>query len=209
LARLKFVVAFPFDVLSSATRMTNGTRYAEQIRVRLPDGTRQTVTVHVAPDEEVLRHISSVVGAIFTVRGVRFKVTSKYPFQVKKLPPKITSAVEEAEPPPVVEEETAPPVVEEVAAPPVVEDVQVNAVEEPVPPAPRESAPKSERRNAAVVLPAVGERWRPKDPRRKADFTVMEIIPEHDLVITSDNRKIQLSRFKRYERIEEPKAQVS
>jgi len=48
------------------------------------------------------------------------------------------------------------------------------------------SPPQSERR---ASVPAVGECWKPKDPRRIASFTVKEVIPEQDLVITDDNRK--------------------
>jgi len=146
--------------------MTNGTRYAEQIGVRLPDGTRQTVTVHVVTDEEVLRHVSTVVGTIFTVKGKEFEVTSKYPFRIKKI-----RDVVEVEPP--VLESTPPPSEEE--------PKEELTADEPV-----ASPPQSERR---ASVPAVGECWKPKDPRRIASFTVKEVIPEQDLVITDDNRK--------------------
>lgn len=49
------------------------------------------------------------------------------------------------------------------------------------------------------VLPVVGETWKPKDPRRKTSFTVVEV--DEDSVLTDDGRRIQLARFHRYERI--------
>ena len=48
--------------------------------------------------------------------------------------------------------------------------------------------------------PQVGETWRPRDPRRKASFIVIAV--EEDHVKTNDGRRIQLARFKRYERVE-------
>jgi hypothetical protein len=58
----------------------------------------------------------------------------------------------------------------------------------------------SEEPEVAEAGPQVGETWRPKDPRRKASFIVLAV--EGDLVVTNDGRKIQLARFKRYERVE-------
>lgn len=49
------------------------------------------------------------------------------------------------------------------------------------------------------VLPMVGQVWKPKDPRRKGTFTVVEL--DGDEVVTDDGRRIQLSRFNRYERL--------
>jgi hypothetical protein len=47
--------------------------------------------------------------------------------------------------------------------------------------------------------PQIGETWRPKDPRRKASFIVLAVEEGH--VVTNDGRRIQLTRFKRYERV--------
>jgi len=64
--------------------------------------------------------------------------------------------------------------------------------------------PKVEKAVSAVVAqttsgPQVGETWRPKDPRRKASFIVLAVEEGH--VVTDDGRRIQLTRFKRYERV--------
>lgn len=57
------------------------------------------------------------------------------------------------------------------------------------------------------LTPAVGETWRPKDPRRKASFIVLAV--EDGLVKTDDGRSIQLARFNRYERVEGSADQTS
>lgn len=44
-----------------------------------------------------------------------------------------------------------------------------------------------------------GDRWKPKDPRRKSSFTVVKILDGE--VYTDDGRTIQLSRMSRYERV--------
>lgn len=49
------------------------------------------------------------------------------------------------------------------------------------------------------VLPTIGETWKPKDPRRKTSFKIIGL--EGDAALTDDGRRIQLSRFNRYERL--------
>jgi hypothetical protein len=51
-----------------------------------------------------------------------------------------------------------------------------------------------------AVGPQVGERWKPRDPRRKSGFTI-RAVTDDDEVIAEDGRTIALSRFDRYEKI--------
>jgi len=128
--------------------------HEENIGVRLPDGTRHMATVRVGAldsDEDVLQRISSRVGTIFNVTGVKYKLVSADPFRLKKLS----------------ESEDSTPLVEVI--------------------------------KTASTVPTVGERWKPKDPRRKTAFTVKAVEADH--VITDDGRTIQLTRFSRYERV--------
>lgn len=58
-------------------------------------------------------------------------------------------------------------------------------------------AKRPSRPPAAAPVVQIGQRWRPKDPRRKAAFTVVEV--GSDYAVTDDNRSIQLARFSRYQ----------
>lgn len=129
------------------------TLHEENIGVRLPDGTRHMATVRVGAldsDEDVLQRISSRVGTIFNVTGVKYQLVSADPFRLKKLS----------------NSEDGTPIVEVIKTLP--------------------------------TTPIVGERWKPKDPRRKTSFTVKEVFADH--ILTDDGRTIQLARFSRYER---------
>lgn len=131
-------------------------RHEEQIGVKLPDNTHYIATVLTGAldtDEDILKRISTKVGTVFNVTGVKYEVVSSDPFRLKKL-----------------------------------HEPRGKTFEEPV--------PDSGKRSTG---PAIGETWRPKDPRRKAPFTVRAI--EGDHVVTDDGRKIQLARFHRYERV--------
>lgn len=130
----------------------------EEIGVTLPGQGQHIVTVQVGPletDEEVLRRLSTQLGTVYNVAGVKYEVVSSVPFRIRKL--------------------EAPVVMQD--------DVR---------------APESDKVPVSGG-PAVGERWRPKDPRRKAAFTVQAVENQH--VVTDDGRRIQLSRFSRYERL--------
>lgn len=48
--------------------------------------------------------------------------------------------------------------------------------------------------------PQVGERWRPRDPRRKSGFTIKAVT--EDSVLADDGRTIALNRFDRYEKVD-------
>ena len=50
-----------------------------------------------------------------------------------------------------------------------------------------------------MATPRPGEVWRPRDPRRKATFTVKAVTDTE--VVAEDGRSIQLDRMKRYERV--------
>ncbi len=58
--------------------------------------------------------------------------------------------------------------------------------------APKMLAPSKDR-------PQVGQTWRPKDPRRKASFTIVGVSGGE--VRTDDGRTIQLARMSRYVRV--------
>lgn len=47
--------------------------------------------------------------------------------------------------------------------------------------------------------PQPGERWRPRDPRRKSGFTIKAVTETE--VIADDGRTVSLDRLKRYERV--------
>jgi len=148
-------------------------KYEEQIGVRLPDGRRYMATVLVGPlesDEEILVRMTKEVGTIFNVNAQKLLVTSLKPFRLKNI-----TEVEDGED--------------------NVRDLKVRRPKaEPV-----EREPKSERRPAAST-PVIGERWRPKDPRRLASFVVKDVTD--DAVLTDDGRSIALNRFGRYVRVE-------
>lgn len=168
------------------TPPTQHRKYEEQIGVKMPDGSRYMVTVIVSvhdSDEEILQRITKQVGTVFNVTGTKYRVTSSEPFRLKKLKEdEDVSSVEAASPEPV-------------------------AVQDDNQPTPQEDEPKSERRLAAPVAPAVGERWKPRDPRRKTSFLVVEIDGDH--AVTDDGRRVQLARFWRYERLSGPETKVS
>lgn len=145
-------------------------------------------------DEEVLKRISTTVGTIFNVLGTKYVVTKSSPFAIKKLGARKSEDADSEEN--VVQEapETLPQPEPVEAAPAPIED---------------ESPPESERRTVLTSIPSVGERWKPKDPRRKASFVITAIDGDH--AVTDDGRRIQIARFKRYERLEDlgPTSKVS
>ena len=152
-------------------------KHEEQIGVRLPDGRRFMATALVGPlesDEEILSRMTKEVGTVFHVNGQKLLVTSLKPFVLKNI------SEEEAETP----TETLVP-----------KGLVKAKVREPV-----VAEPKSEPRSSTQPLPQVGERWRPKDPRRIASFVVREIVG--DEVLTDDGRSIALGRFCRYVRVD-------
>lgn len=154
-------------------------KHEERIGVRIPGQGYFMVTAMVGPfesDEEVLPRISTTVGTIFNVSGTKYEVTRSSPFTLKKLPSADEESEEEAPPPP----------------PKRAKPAKVERVSEPPPP--------SERRASLPPGPQVGERWKPRDPRRIASFIVVAV--EDDHVVTDDGRKIQLARFPRYERVD-------
>jgi len=157
--------------------------YEEKIGVRLPGQGFSIVSMRVSgddTDEEIVRRISTQVGAQFNIGGVKYEIVSSLPFKLKKLPR---------------EQEHEPE--EEMPKPAATKKPKADSV-----------PPPSERRVAQPDMPRVGERWKPKDPRRIADFTVTAI--EGDHAVTDDGRRIQLARFKRYERISDgPASKVS
>lgn len=68
--------------------------------------------------------------------------------------------------------------------------------------------PSSERRSTeSPPNPQVGERWKPKDPRRIASFLVVKVEADH--VVTDDGRTIQLARFHRYKRVASASSKAS
>lgn len=153
-------------------------KYEEQIGVKIPGQGYYMVSIEVGPfdtDEQVLARISTRVGTVYNVSGQKFEVVRSDPFKLKKLVVKPEKDDEEEDEKPKVRK-TKPP------KPPV---------SEPPPP--------SERRVQPSDGPQVGERWRPRDPRRIKSFVILAV--KKDYVLTDDNREIQLSRFPRYERV--------
>jgi hypothetical protein len=179
------------NIYSVAPKMRT---HEERIGVSVPGQGPHIVTVQVGAletDEVVLRRISTVVGTIFNVGGVKYEVTSSTPFRLKRvkfreeeLPPE-TSQASTPEPEP-----TTPEPEPTTSKPETVRPPESTAVRLPVLPAPQ-----------------VGERWRPKDPRRKADFVITAI--EDDHVVTNDGRRIQLARFRRYELVPSSESKAS
>lgn len=156
-------------------------KHEEQIGVRLPDGRRYMATVlagALETDEEILVRMTKEVGTIFNVNAQKLLVVSLNPFRLKNI-----TEVDEGDEAPKPKKERLP----EPTRP-------VEPVEKV------EAAPQSERRLSSSG-PAVGERWRPKDPRRIASFVVKDV--QGDVVLTDDGRSIALSRFSRYVRVEE------
>jgi hypothetical protein len=170
-------------------------KYEEQIGVKIPGQGHYMVSLAVGPfdtDEQVLSRISTRVGTIFNVTGQKFEVVSSQPFKLRKLVDKSSSDDEEEA------QKARPPK----AGPPKVEAPKT----EPLPRHVTEPPP-SEKRTALPAGPQVGERWKPKDPRRIASFVVVAV--EDDYALTDDNRKIQLARFPRYERVSEAPSKAS
>lgn len=79
------------------------------------------------------------------------------------------------------------------------EDDEEPAPRKPVQATRKSEPPESTKRVSLPPGPAVGEVWKPRDPRRIASFTVVAIKDDH--VVTDDGRQIQLARFPRYERV--------
>jgi hypothetical protein len=153
-------------------------KHEERIGVRIPGQGYHMVTALVGAlesDEEVLARISKVVGTVFNVSGTKYELLSSSPYRLKRLPNEDEEG--EAEAP-----KKEPPK----------KEPRVKAEKPPKPPKPPEEEKK-------IALPQVGERWKPRDPRRIAAFTVVSIADDH--VVTDDGRKIQLARFPRYERV--------
>lgn len=72
------------------------------------------------------------------------------------------------------------------------------SLKEEVPKLQRET-PNKERTISQKTLPKIGETWRPKDPRRKASFKILDII--NDTVHTDDGRTVKLERLRRYVKV--------
>lgn len=164
-------------------------KYEEQIGVKIPGQGHYMVSLEVGPfdtDEQVLSRISTKVGTIYNVTGQKFEVVSSQPFKLKKL--NREPSEEDVEAP----KKSRPP----------------KKPSEPSPQSLNEIPPPSERRTSAPSSePQVGERWKPRDPRRIASFVVVAIEADH--VLTDDGRKIQLARFPRYERVDTAAAKAS
>jgi hypothetical protein len=182
-------------------------KFEEQIGVRLPDGRRFMATALVGPlesDEEILSRMTNDVGTIFHVNGQKLLVTSLKPYRLKNI---TDDAVEESSEVPSDDsvKPVAAPVPEEVTQEHLEPVVQKLPEPEPQPDPPViQSAPEPEpksRRRPSTIVPAVGERWRPKDPRRIASFVVKEVRGAE--VLTDDGRSIALGRFDRYVRVDE------
>jgi hypothetical protein len=175
-------------------------KHEEQIGVRLPDGRRYMATVlagALETDEELLVRMTKEVGTIFNVNAQKLLVTSLNPFRLKNIT-EVTEEEDEPKPSRRPERMTLPPAPVVISPPVEVRPPIETAVDPPAETV--EAAPKSERRSTTSG-PAVGERWRPKDPRRIASFTVKEI--QGDVVLTDDGRSIALNRFSRYVRVDE------
>jgi hypothetical protein len=159
-------------------------KHEESIGVRLPDGRRFMATALVGPlesDEEILERMTKEVGTIYNVTGQKLLVVCLNPFKLKN----ITEREEDFEEPREREVKKVPSVAK---VEPVVSKNE-----------PEEAEPESERRSSSTI-PAVGERWRPKDPRRIASFVVKDV--QGEAVLTDDGRSIDLKRFSRYVRVE-------
>ncbi len=149
-------------------------KYEEQIGVKIPGQGYYMVSLEVGPfdtDEQVLSRISTKVGTVYNVTGQKFEVVSSQPFRLKKLTVK---------PEPKEDEDEAP----RRSRPP--KKISISPSEP--------SRPTSQ-----LTGPQVGERWKPKDPRRIASFLIAAV--EDDYVLTDGGRTIQLARFPRYERV--------
>lgn len=162
---------------------TQSHKHEEQIGVKLPGQGHYMVTVRVGAldsDEDVLQRISTTVGTVFNVTGTKYRVISSVPFKIEQL-----ESVEETEDSD--EEESRPRSVKPEAAP--ASERREISVKPPALPA----------ASSMVGGPQVGERWKPRDPRRKSSFVVVSV--EGDHAVTDDGRKIQLARFKRYDKL--------
>lgn len=158
-------------------------KFEERIGVKIPGKGHYMATVLVGPldeDEAILRRLSTIVGTIFNVTGTKYEVVSSEPFKMKVI-------ARDGEP--------------------VVEDEPVKAKEAPKEIPRKSEPPESTKRVSLPPEPAVGEVWKPRDPRRIASFTVMAIEDGH--AVTDDGRRIQLARFPRYERVSVSQAKVS
>lgn len=166
----------------------------EYVTIVSPSGDRHIIEVPVRITEDnvdIARRLaaSMKVGTIIGVSGDRFSVESSSPVQVRLL-------LKEADPDeandgplssrtPMGKPESVPPL----AQPPSPEDEAAEIFRAP-----------DSGEDGSSEEPKVGEVWRPRDPRRKSSFRVVAV--NGDVVTTSDGRRIQLARFKRYDRVE-------
>lgn len=160
----------------------------EYVGITIPGKGKRIGQIAIGPyekEEEIFRKISTIVGTQFRLAGIDYEVVCSEPFKLVQL----TQGQE-----PFKLKSRGPEVTESVFAEDtlVVEDqseakVETTAVTTPQKPSVR------------VAGPAVGERWRPRDPRRVASFTIVKI--EGETVFTDDGRTVKLDRFKRYERV--------
>ena len=159
--------------------MNRAKRHEEVLSVTLPGGRLQLATVFVNAtdtDEDVCKGISQVVGTIFRISGVSYKLTRLDPYTLKRLDVKKTRELTVDDPP------------EEVS--------EVHNVKPDLTPSVSEVLENFVR---PYGLPQAGETWKTKDKRRSTTFRIATI--EGDFAITEDGRRIQLARFRRYERI--------
>ncbi len=183
----------------------------EYVGIKLPGQGRRIAQIAIGPyekEEQVFGRISKILGAEFRLAGVTYVVTSSDPFKIAQVTPEgqvpFKRRIQE-------DSECDVDVSDSVEASDYshVETIESNNVDVPAQPVtlqpvevpPAVVRPVVVQTSPAVVVggPQVGERWRPKDPRRKNSFTILKI--EGDTAHTDDGRTVKLDRFRRYERI--------
>jgi len=146
-------------------------KYEEQIGVRLPGGLLHLATVKVG----ALESDEEILARISTEIGTLFNVTGTRYIVTSSKPFKLKQIKDDAEP---VESKVRTQVKTDSA---------------------QGDFKKLESHNE-TSMPAVGECWRPRDPRRVSSFFVKAI--EGDHAVTDDGRRIQLARFVRYDKVQ-------
>lgn len=150
----------------------------EKVSVSVPNAGVHIIDLEVRPDEgddEIAIRLAKTfpVGTVVGVGGAKWRITSK-----------------------------DPPCVHEVGTQNVVQALAPMGVPSPKP-KPREPlVAKVPTLLSAVndqLRPLPGERWKPRDPRRKSGFTIKAVTDTE--VIAEDGRTVSLDRMKRYEKI--------
>lgn len=165
----------------------------ETIGIKVPGQRYQLATVRVRAtdsDEDILKRLSRIVGTVFNVTGTRYELLSFEPYKLKKLGGSNDRATTVDDP---VEASVEP--VKTPKAPKI-----KTSTETQVEPTKTSETIAVTTKDVKSSDPKVGETWKTKDKRRSTTFKIAAI--EGDYAITNESRRIQLSRFCRYERVD-------